>query len=160
MPWLNVLRLEGEGGGRLKWKKPCMLEFPSQPIESMLLWQTERLGIKGDEIQASVPSPCLVVGICSESNCKWKTHLWPCSLGGPPANPQMCAAESFWPRKGGTKAVFPRPGCLPKTRAAVKVAVPGLSPASPLNLGSDLETCRLSAAVLVLALLPLLHGQS
>lgn len=68
------------------------------------------LGIRGDDIQALVPSPCLVVGICSESNCKWQTHLWRRSQGGPPANPQMCAAESFWPREGGTKAV-----CLPKT---------------------------------------------
>lgn len=73
-------------------EKQCMLEFPSQHIESMLLWQTEKLGITGDEIQAFLPSPSpfLVVGICSESNCKWKTHFWLRSPEAPLPIPQMC----------------------------------------------------------------------
>lgn len=92
--------------GSFKMEKQCMLEFPSQHIESMLLWQTERLGIKGDEMQALLPAPFLVVGICSESNCKWKTRLWLRSQGGPPANPPNVLLR-VWPREDGTKAVFP-----------------------------------------------------
>lgn len=79
-------------------------------MESVLLWQTKRLGIEGDEIQAFRPSLCsrfLVVGICSESNCKWKTYFWLSSQGGPPANPPNVLLK-LWPCKDGAEAVFPR----------------------------------------------------
>lgn len=57
--------------------------------ERELSWQPQSLRGEGDETQAfrpSLTSEFLVVGICSESNCKWKTHFWPHSQASHPAN--------------------------------------------------------------------------
>ena len=73
--------------------------------------------------------------------------------GRPTHQSPKCAAESLalWGWSWG---------CLSKMCAAVKVTtMMGLWPASALSFGNDLETCQLRAAVLVLALLPLLHRQ-
>ena len=102
---LKSLRVGAWGRGSLKWENNTCCTSHSNK-RSVLLWQTESLGIKGDEIQAFRPSLCswfLVVGICSESNCKWKTYLWLSSQRGPLANPPNVPLK-LWP----CEDVFPR----------------------------------------------------
>lgn len=52
-------------------------------------------------------SEFLIVGICSESNCKWKTHFWPRRQESHPANPAN-VLQKLWPQEAGAWACFPR----------------------------------------------------
>lgn len=64
----------------------------------------------GDGTQAFRPalnSEFLVVGICSESNCKWKTHFWPRKQESRLANPAN-VLQKLWPQEAGAWACFPR----------------------------------------------------
>lgn len=103
--------------------------------ESVLSWQPPSLGREGDGTQAFRPalnSEFLVVGICSESNCKWKTHFWPRRQESHPANPAN-VLQKLWPQEAGV-------GLLPKICAAVKVAGMGLGSVTVQLFGNDLGT--------------------
>lgn len=117
-----------------------MLEFPSQPIESMLLWQPEGWESGVMTYRPSCPPP-----VWWWESAPIQLQVANPSLAAQPGRP-ACQPPNV--RRG--KFLAPggwNEGCLSsQDRAAVKAAAPGLSPASPLNLGSDLETCRLPAA--------------